>query len=84
MLFRKRKKLEDVKTECIKNILKSIEDIVNSSVRILFSIKDVDDLAMSEKEKNNIRNNLINGTITNLLRYLDKIKELSKTTKSIR
>lgn len=84
MLFRKKKNLEDVKTECIKNMAKLIETMSNDTVRILFSIKDVDDLVMPEKEKHFIRNNLINKVINDSLKYTNKIKELSKTAKSIR
>lgn len=84
MLFRKRKKLEDTKTECVKNMAKLIESISDDTIRILFSIKDVNNLKVTEEEKNFIRNNLINKAVTDLLKCSDKIKELSKTAKSIR
>lgn len=82
MLFKsKRTKLENVQRQCLNNMIKLTNNIIDDSVRKLFSIKDIDELTSTEEEKKNLRHVLINNLINNLLKHSDKMKELSKTAK---
>lgn len=82
MLFKpKRTKLENVQEQCLNNMIKLTNNIIDDSVRKLFSIKDIDELTSTEEEKKNFRQVLINNLVNNLLKHSDKMKELSKTAK---
>ena len=82
MLFKsKRTKLENVQGQCLNNMIKLTNNIIDDSVRKLFSIKDIDEINSTEEEKKNLRQVLINNLINNLLKHSDKMKELSKTAK---
>lgn len=83
MLFKsKREKLEKTQEQCLNNMIKLTNSIVDDTVRKLFSIKDVDELnATEEEERKNLRQVLINNLVNNLLKHSDKMKELSKTCK---
>ncbi len=82
MLFKsKREKLEKTQEQCLNNMIKLTNSIVDDTVRKLFSIKDVDELKATEEEKKNLRQIFINNLVNNLLKHSDKMKELSKTAK---
>ena len=72
-------KLEDTKEKCIRELLKFNEDFIEDTVRKLYEIQDIQQLGISEQEKDRHRNVIINTSIKELLLYSDKIKELSKT-----
>lgn len=82
MFFKsKREKLEKTQEQCLNNMIKLTNNIIDDTVRKLFSIKDIDELATTEEEKINLRQIFINNLVNNLLKHLDKMKELSKTAK---
>lgn len=82
MLFKsKREKLEKTQEQCLNNMIKLTNSIIDDTVRKLFSIKDIDELNATEEEKKNLRQVLINNLVNNLLKHSDKMKELSKTAK---
>lgn len=80
MLFKKSKqKLEDEKEKCIKELLEFNEKLIDTTIRKLLEIQDLQQLGISEGEKNMHRNKIINTTINELLEYSQKIKELPIT-----
>lgn len=82
MLFKsKREKLEKTQEQCLNDMIKLTNSIIDDTVRKLFSIKDIDELTSTEEEKKNLRHVLINNLINSLLKHSDKMKELSKTAK---
>lgn len=82
MLFKsKREKLEKTQEQYLNNMIKLTNNIIDDTVRKLFSIKDIDELATTEEYKKNMRDTFINNLVNNLLKHSDKMKELSKTCK---
>lgn len=56
-------------------------NFLNNTVRDLLNLQDVNNLGISEEEKNKHRNVIINALVENCL---DKINELSSTDQSFR
>lgn len=56
-------------------------NFLNNTIRDLLNLQDVNNLGVSEKDKNKHRNIIINALVENCL---DKINELSSTDKSFR
>lgn len=67
------KKLENNKQEEI--------NFLNNTVRDLLNLQDINNLGLSEEDKNKHRNIIINALVENCL---DKINELSSTDQSFR
>ena len=67
------KKLQDTEQEEI--------NFLNNTVRDLLNLQDINNLGLSEEDKNKHRNIIINALVENCL---DKINELSSTDKSFR
>lgn len=79
MFFKsKRSKLDKVQEECINNLLKVSNDIIDDTVRRLFQIKDIDEINETEIEKKRHRNVLINNQIDKLLKQAEIIKKAKK------
>ena len=56
-------------------------NFLNNTVRDLLNLQDINNLGLSEVDKNKHRNIIINALVEN---YLDKINELSSTDQSFR
>lgn len=84
MMFNSKRQLEKEQTKLIKGLVRFTDDLIDSTIRKLYVIQDVQALGISEKDKDVQRNIIINKTVNELLEYSSKIKELSKTVKSIR
>ena len=56
-------------------------NFLNNTVRDLLNLQDINNLGLSEKDKNKHRNIIINALVENCL---DKINELSSTDQSLR
>lgn len=84
MIFNGRKQLQREQEKCIKSLVKFTDDLIDSTIRKLYVIQDVQSLGISEKDKDVQRNIIINKTVNELLEYSSKIKELSKSVKTIR
>lgn len=84
MMFNSKRQLEKEQTKLIKGLVRFTDDLIDSTIRKLYVIQDVQSLGISEKDKDMQRNIIINKTVNELLEYSSKIKELSKTVKSIR
>ena len=84
MIFNNKRQLQRQQEKCIKNLVKFADDFIDNTIRKLYVIQDVQSLGISEKDKDVQRNIIINKTVNELLEYSSKIKELSKTVKSIR
>ena len=56
-------------------------NFLNNTVRDLLNLQDINNLGLSEKDKNKHRNIIINALVENCL---DKINELSSTDQSFR
>lgn len=84
MMFNSKRQLEKEQTKLIKGLVRFTDDLIDSTIRKLYIIQDVQALGISEKDKDVQRNIIINKTVNELLEYSSKIKELSKTVKSIR
>lgn len=84
MIFNRKRQLEKEQTKLIKGLVRFTDDLIDSTIRKLYVIQDVQSLGISEKDKDVQRNIIINKTVNELLEYSSKIKELSKTVKSIR
>ena len=84
MIFNNKRRLQREQEKCIKNLVKFADDFIDNTIRKLYVIQDVQSLGISEKDKDVKRNIIINKTVNELLEYSSKIKELSKTVKSIR
>lgn len=67
------KELQDKKQEEI--------NFLNNTVRDLLNLQDINNLGLSEKDKNKHRNIIINALVENCL---NKINELSSTVESFR
>ena len=67
------KKIQDTKQEEI--------NFLNNTVRDLLNLQDINNLGLSEEDKNKHRNIIINALVENCL---DKINELSSTDQSFR
>ena len=67
------KKLQDTEQEEI--------NFLNNTVRDLLNLQDINNLGLSEEDKNKHRNIIINALVENCL---DKINELSNTDESSR
>lgn len=83
-MFNSKRQLEKEQTKLIKGLVRFTDDLIDSTIRKLYVIQDVQSLGISEKDKDMQRNIIINKTVNELLEYSSKIKELSKTVKSIR
>ena len=80
MFFKKDKqKLENEKEQCIRELIKFTDYFIDDTVRKLYEIQDIQQLGISEEEKNKHRNVIINVTVKELLGYSQKTKELSST-----
>lgn len=84
MMFNSKRQLEKEQTKLIKGLVRFTDDLIDTTIRKLYVIQDVQALGISEKDKDMQRNIIINKTVNELLEYSSKIKELSKTVKSIR
>lgn len=84
MIFNRKRQLEKEQTKLIKGLVRFTDDLIDNAIRKLYVIQDVQALGISEKDKDVKRNIIINKTVSELLEYSSKIKELSKTVKSIR
>lgn len=84
MIFNRKRQLQRQQEKCIKNLVKFTDDLIDNTIRKLYIVQDVQSLGISEKDKDVKRNIIINKTVNELLEYSSKIKELSKTVKSIR
>ena len=84
MIFNRKRQLEKEQTKLIKGLVRFTDDLIDNTIRKLYVIQDVQALGISEKDKDVQRNIIINKTVNELLEYSSKIKELSKTVKSIR
>ena len=84
MMFNSKRQLEKEQTKLIKGLVRFTDDLIDSAIRKLYVIQDVQSLGISEKDKDVQRNIIINKTVNELLEYSSKIKELSKSVKSIR
>ena len=84
MIFNNKRQLQRQQEKCIKNLVKFTDDLIDNTIRKLYIVQDVQSLGISEKDKDVQRNIIINKTVNELLEYSSKIKELSKTVKSIR
>lgn len=84
MIFDNKRRLQREQEKCIKSLVNFIDDLIDNTIRKLYVIQDVQALGISEKDKDVQRNIIINKTVNELLEYSSKIKELSKTVKSIR
>ena len=84
MIFNRKRQLEKEQTKLIKGLVRFTDDLIDNAIRKLYVIQDVQALGISEKDKYVKRNIIINKTVNELLEYSSKIKELSKTVKSIR
>ena len=83
MLFRKnKKKLEATKEQCIEELIRFTDNFIDNTIRKLYQIQDIQSLGISEQEKDIHRNAIINTSVTELLHYSDKIKELADLRKS--
>lgn len=85
MFFSKKalKKTNEYKLDTINNTLKFSEKLIDTTISKLIQIKDIEELKISEKEKDKHRNVIINTSINELNAYHDKIKSILKTAKSI-
>ena len=84
MIFNSKRQLEKEQTKLIKGLVRFTDDLIDSTIRKLYVIQDVQSLGISEKDKDVKRNIIINKTVNELLEYSSKIKELSKSVKTIR
>ena len=84
MMFNSKRQLEKEQTKLIKGLVRFTDDLIDSTIRKLYVIQDVQALGISEKDKDVQRNIIINKTVNELLEYSSKIKELSKSVKTIR
>lgn len=84
MIFDNKRRLQREQEKCIKSLVNFTDDLIDNTIRKLYVIQDVQALGISEKDKDMQRNIIINKTVNELLEYSSKIKELSKTVKSIR
>lgn len=84
MMFNSKRQLEKEQTKLIKGLVRFTDDLIDSTIRKLYVIQDVQSLGISEKDKDMQRNIIINKTVNELLEYSSKIKELSKSVKTIR
>lgn len=84
MIFNNKRRLQREQEKCIKNLVKFADDFIDNTIRKLYVIQDVQALGISEKDKDVQRNIIINKTVNELLEYSSKIKELSKSVKTIR
>lgn len=84
MIFNRKRQLEKEQTKLIKGLVRFTDDLIDNTIRKLYVIQDVQSLGISEKDKDVKRNIIINKTVNELLEYSSKIKELSKSVKTIR
>ena len=83
-MFNSKRQLEKEQTKLIKGLVRFTDDLIDNTIRKLYVIQDVQSLGISEKDKDVQRNIIINKTVNELLEYSSKIKELSKSVKTIR
>lgn len=84
MIFNRKRQLEKEQTKLIKGLVRFTDDLIDNTIRKLYIVQDVQSLGISEKDKDVKRNIIINKTVNELLEYSSKIKELSKSVKTIR
>lgn len=84
MMFNSKRQLEKEQTKLIKGLVRFTDDLIDNAIRKLYVVQDVQSLGISEKDKDVKRNIIINKTVNELLEYSSKIKELSKSVKTIR
>ena len=84
MMFNSKRQLEKEQTKLIKGLVRFTDDLIDNTIRKLYIVQDVQSLGISEKDKDVQRNIIINKTVNELLEYSSKIKELSKSVKTIR
>lgn len=84
MIFNSKRQLEKEQTKLIKGLVRFTDDLIDNAIRKLYIVQDVQSLGISEKDKDVKRNIIINKTVNELLEYSSKIKELSKSVKTIR
>lgn len=75
-------KLEDTKEQCVEELIRFTDNFIDNTIRKLYQIQDIQSLGISEQEKDIHRNVIINTSVTELLHYSDKIKELADLRKS--
>ena len=84
MIFDNKRRLQREQEKCIKSLVNFTDDLIDNTIIKLYVIQDVQSLGISEKDKDVQRNIIINKTVNELLEYSSKIKELSKSVKTIR
>ena len=84
MMLNSKRQLEKEQTKLIKGLVRFTDDLIDNTIRKLYIVQDVQSLGISEKDKDVKRNIIINKTVNELLEYSSKIKELSKSVKTIR
>lgn len=77
------KKINEYNVDTINNLLKFSDKLIETTISKLFQIKDVEDLNISEEQKNVHRDIIINRSVKELMEYQDEIKSILKTAKSI-
>lgn len=80
---RNSKKINEYNVDTINNLLKFSDKLIETTISKLFQIKDVEDLNISEQQKNVHRDIIINRSVKELMAYQDEIKSILKTAKSI-
>ena len=83
-MLNSKRQLEKEQTKLIKGLVRFTDDLIDNTIRKLYIVQDVQSLGISEKDKDVKRNIIINKTVNELLEYSSKIKELSKSVKTIR
>lgn len=81
MLFSK-KKIETAQSKCFKKLSKFTKNLIDEMIRRTYVIRDIQDLDISEEEKNRHRNIVTNQIVSELLLYQDKLKELENDYQS--
>ena len=83
-MFRKKKEqLELSKDKCIKSLAQFSNDLIDGTIRKLYQIQDVENLDVSEQEKDVHRNIIIDNSVKELLNFSDEIKSILQTAKSL-
>lgn len=76
MFLKNKEKLKRKQEEVIQNLAKFTDKLIDGTIRKLYEIQDVQNLGVSEEEKNKHRNIIINISVKELLEYSGKIKEV--------
>lgn len=77
------KKTNEYSIDTINNLLQFSNKLIDTTISKLFQIKDVEELNITEQQKNVHRDIIINRSVKELMEYQDEIKSILKTAKSI-